>query len=272
MKVRKNKVIGIMIVVAVLAGVFWWGDNAPGLHGTDAIEKQEVSKVEESPSKDKIQEEKTTTQGIEGEAVKKVAKKSSEKPGGSEGGLTANEKVDLAAQLSGEKAPAPTPAKVKDQYDTAPVPTGKPVPVEPQHVAITDEKQTCTMSVRCDTILDNMDWLDSEKSSLVPTDGVIFPSQTVTFYKGESVFNVLLREMKQNKIHMEYMNTPIYNSAYIEGIHNLYEYDCGELSGWMYKVNDWFPNYGSSRYQLEQGDVVEWVYTCTLGADVGKVL
>ena len=43
---------------------------------------------------------------------------------------------------------------------------------------------------------------------------------------------------------MEFENTPMYNSAYIEGIHNLYELDCGERSGWMYKVNDWFPNYG----------------------------
>ena len=56
---------------------------------------------------------------------------------------------------------------------------------------------------------------------------------------------------------------------YIEGIHNLYEFDCGDLSGWMYKVNGWFPNYGCSRYQLKQGDVIEWVYTCDLGKDVG---
>ena len=68
------------------------------------------------------------------------------------------------------------------------------------------------------------------------------------------MFNVLVREMKRNKIHMEFENTPIYNSAYIEGIANLYEFDCGELSGWMYKVNDWFPNYGCSRYQLKAGD------------------
>lgn len=64
-------------------------------------------------------------------------------------------------------------------------------------------------------------------------------------------------------------NTPIYNSAYIEGIGNLYEFDCGELSGWMYKVNGWFPNYGCSRYRLKSGDRVEWVYTCDLGRDVG---
>ena len=114
-----------------------------------------------------------------------------------------------------------------------------------------------------------MTWLDPEKVEMVPADGVIFAEREVSFYEGESVFQVLLREMKQNKIHMEYENTPIYNSAYIEGIANLYEFDCGELSGWMYKVNGWFPNYGCSRYQLMPGDRVEWVYTCDLGADVG---
>ncbi len=97
----------------------------------------------------------------------------------------------------------------------------------------------------------------------------IAKDKEVVFYEGESVFNVLLREMKKNKIYFEFVNTPIYNSAYIEGIANLYEFDCGELSGWMYKVNGWFPNYGCSRYALKQGDKVEWVYTCDLGNDVG---
>ena len=37
----------------------------------------------------------------------------------------------------------------------------------------------------------------------------------------------------------------------------------------MYNVNGWFPNYGCSRYMLKDGDKIEWVYTCDLGADVG---
>ena len=37
----------------------------------------------------------------------------------------------------------------------------------------------------------------------------------------------------------------------------------------MYKVNGWFPNYGCSSYYLKDGDVIEWVYTCDLGKDVG---
>ena len=156
-----------------------------------------------------------------------------------------------------------------DKYLTDPIPEGRPSPVEPQDAEITDTKMRCTLSVRCDTILSNISKLDKDKKELVPSDGVIFYKEDVIFYEGESVFNVLLREMKQNKIHIEFVDTPIYNSAYIEGIGNLYEFDCGELSGWMYKVNGWFPNYGCSRYKLHDGDVVEWVYTCDLGRDVG---
>ena len=62
----------------------------------------------------------------------------------------------------------------------------------------------------------------------------------------------------------------LYNSAYIEGIANLYEFDCGSQSGWMYKVNGWFPNYGCSKYAVNEGDTIVWCYTCKgLGADVG---
>jgi len=156
----------------------------------------------------------------------------------------------------------------KDKYLTDPVPEGKPIPVEPQEIEISSVKQTCKISVSCSTILNNIEWLDEEKIELVPEEGVILPLTEVVFYEGESVFNVLQREMKRNKIHMEFENTPMFNSAYIEGINNLYEFDCGELSGWMYKVNGWFPNYGCSRYRLKEGDVVEWVYTCDLGIDV----
>ncbi len=37
----------------------------------------------------------------------------------------------------------------------------------------------------------------------------------------------------------------------------------------MYRVNGWFPNYGCSRYAVQAGDVIEWMYTCDLGSDVG---
>jgi hypothetical protein len=118
--------------------------------------------------------------------------------------------------------------------------------------------------------LNNLSELDPDKLELVPSNGVILAPTTVTFYEGESVFDVLQRVCKDNHIHIEFSWTPIYNSAYTEGIHNLYEFDCGALSGWMYRVDGWYPNYGCSRYQLADGEVVEWRYTCDLGEDVGR--
>ena len=162
-------------------------------------------------------------------------------------------------------------AGTKDQYNTDPIPEGKPQPVEWQNADVDENKElTCTLLVECSTILNNMGDLTEGKESLVPADGIIYAKQTVTFYEGESVFDVLLREMQNNRIHMEYVMTPMYNSNYIEGINNLYEKDCGRWSGWMYCVNGWYPNYGCSRYQVQQGDEIEWHYTCDLGRDLGQ--
>lgn len=158
----------------------------------------------------------------------------------------------------------------QDQYHTDPVPEGRPEAVEPDNVEVdTDTSLTCTISISCATILDNMDLCAENKRPLVPSDGVILPTTSVTFSEGESVYDVLQSVCRSYNIHMESSWTPMYNSAYIEGINNLYEFDVGEKSGWMYKVNGWFPNYGCSRYQVQNGDTICFVYTCDLGADVG---
>lgn len=193
--------------------------------------------------------------------------------GGNAPGTRGLESDEPSSTPSADASETPTmeidPQTGKDAYLTDPVPEGMPLPVEPQDAVISDTAYTCTISISCATILDNLSLCDPAKVDLVPQDGWILEPVTVTFYEGESVFNLLRRVCKQNRIHMEFEDTPIYNSAYIEGIHNLYEFDVGELSGWMYSVNGWFPNYGCSRYRLNDGDVVCWVYTCDLGNDVG---
>ena len=156
-----------------------------------------------------------------------------------------------------------------DQFNTDPVPAGKQLPVEPEDAKVDPSiSHTCTLTISCATILNNMDKLTKGKEALVPEDGIIFRTQEVTFYEGESVYDVLQREMKKNRIHMESSFTPMYNSAYIEGINNLYEFDCGDNSGWMYSVNGWFPNYGVSRYAVQDKDDIRFHYTCDLGRDL----
>jgi hypothetical protein len=114
-----------------------------------------------------------------------------------------------------------------------------------------------------------MDQLKPEKAAIVPANGVVLPSTALAFNPGETVFDALLRAAKSQKMQLEFTNVPLYHSAYIDGIANIYEFDCGPLSGWMYRVNGVFPGYGCSKYPLRQGDVVEWIYTCDQGADIG---
>ena len=134
---------------------------------------------------------------------------------------------------------------------------------------VSGSSHTCTISISCATILNNMSNLKSGKEEFVPSDGWILAASEVEFTEGESVHDVLQRVCKDAGIQMESSFTPAYNSAYVEGINNLYEFDCGQLSGWMYNVNGWFPNYGCSKYTVQDGDVINWVYTCNLGKDVG---
>lgn len=128
---------------------------------------------------------------------------------------------------------------------------------------------SCTLYIECTTILNNMADFNADKLEVLPEDGIVLAKCSVAFKAGESVYDVMVRELMARKIHMEASYTPIYDSAYVEGINNLYEFDCGAGSGWTYSVNGSFPNYGCSKFKLSDGDAVEWHYTCDFGADVG---
>ncbi len=127
--------------------------------------------------------------------------------------------------------------------------------------------QTCSVSIQCKEVLNKMSQLKKTKRSFVPKDGVILKATQVTLQKGDTVYDILQRTCKQQGIHMEASYTPGYGSYYVEGINQLYEFDCGELSGWSFYVNGWSPNYSSSEYQVKAGDAIEWYYTCNLGKD-----
>ena len=250
-KILANKkwIIGIVVVIAVLAAAFVYGGNAPG---TKSEAKGDLDKPLEQlvlAANAKINEETAEEETGEDENAEEQAEE--QKTEASSNGMV----ID--------------PNTGKDKYKTDPVPAGKPIPVEPEDTKVTSTTHTCTISVSCATILDNMSYLKENKKELVPSDGWILKETKVTFKEGQSVYDVLQNTLKANGIHMEASFTPMYNSAYVEGINNLYEFDCGELSGWMYSVNGWFPNYGCSRYQVKAGDVIKWVYTCDLGYDVG---
>ncbi len=140
---------------------------------------------------------------------------------------------------------------------------------------IGEDDETVTISIRCDTLLQEKNWKKLDKQlreeKYVPSDGVILPETTCVLRKGDTAFDILKRVCRYKEIQMDYQgaDSNIYSTAFIKGINYLYEFSCGDLSGWMYKVNGDFPNRGASSYKLKDGDVIDWVYTCDLGRDVG---
>ena len=248
-------------VVAALVIAFLLGGNVR--HAKDLIETTQTTAVVSTEATSSVPTTSASTTATTATVAQTTAVVSSS---------VVSSTAASTVQQTTEKKETPTtkPQEPKqDSYKTDPIPSGKPEPVEPQEQTTQDVTKYCTLSISCATILDNMDKLDEEKIELVPSDGWLLKPVKVKFQEGESVFDVLVRECKERKIHLSYRFTPIYNSDYIEGIGNLYEFDCGGQSGWNYSVNGWFPNYGSSRYVIQDGDVIEWKYTCNLGLDTG---
>lgn len=282
LKKHKYKIIAAVCALAVLTGAFLaggsLGDNAPDAvksSTSDVAVLAENTTVSQSTNESTAPTENHTKATEKNKPEQKATAPTSTSQTKSEQSAVSNQtskssssSSSTSSKTSSKNSQSSTNTK-QDKYKTDPVPEGKPQPVEPQEQEIVDNTLKCTFSISCATVLDNMDILDKSKKEIIPDDGWILKPVTVTFNEGESVFDVLKQVCKDNKVQLEFSFTPIYNSAYIEGINNLYEFDCGSLSGWMYEVNDWFPNYGCSRYEVKNGDVIEWQYTCDLGGDIG---
>lgn len=123
---------------------------------------------------------------------------------------------------------------------------------------------TCTIRISCEDIIANTDMLEQSKLALVPENGILLDDFTVSFSDGKTVFDILLSAVRENNIHMEYSTSPVFNTAYIEGIGNIYEFDCGAMSGWTYIVNGESPSIGCSSYTVSDGDIIEFYYSCML--------
>ena len=108
--------------------------------------------------------------------------------------------------------------------------------------------------------------------------GTIVEETKVPYAEGDTIADVTLRLLDAKKMGYEYSGTTK-NGFYLSAIKNfvvdkvpydrMAEFDAGQGSGWMITHNDVFINQGASEFTVKDGDVVEWKYTCQLGADIG---
>lgn len=173
----------------------------------------------------------------------------------------------------GDSSEKPKPSnneKPKPSNNEKPKPgnsSTKPKPENNQTITSPKPKnKTVTIAISCKTAINN--GLNKKPGfSHLPSNGIILQNMKVEFNEGDTVFDILVKITRKKGIHMEYRGSG--SNTYIEGINNLYEFDGGSNSGWMYSVNGVYPNYGVGAYKVKSSDVIKFNYTCDLGADLG---
>lgn len=185
--------------------------------------------------------------------------------------LPSEESPSLPPAPTLEPSVSPTPtAQVDTSQNQTPAPSETPlVPSASEPIESTPQNLTCFLSVRCDNALQS-EQLSSQKRALLPADGNLLTIENAVFYEGETVFHLLSRELKKHNIHFEYSKNPAFKSIYIEGISNLYEFDCADHSGWIYKVNGKTASVGCSQTILKPGDKIEFLYSCELSINTNE--
>jgi len=116
---------------------------------------------------------------------------------------------------------------------------------------------TCTIEIRCDTVLNNMSkWTNKKPSSIIPLNGIILDKMSISIKSGSTVYDVLMMATTIKNIKV------VSQPNYIISINQLEQFDVGSSSGWMYWVNGSQPPYGCSGYPIEDGDKIKWQFTC----------
>lgn len=103
-------------------------------------------------------------------------------------------------------------------------------------------------------------------SIIGPRDrGTFLMPEKIKIKTGDTVYDVLKRTLEQKKIPFEYSGRK--NSVYFESINNVGEFDYGQQSGWIYRVNGVMPNISAGEYEVKDKDIIEWFYTVNLGKE-----
>ena len=193
---------------------------------------------------------------------------------------TQTEPLSSAFATSASTTAESTTAESTAASTTAEKTTEKKTETQKAEPETAESAPVCFVTIDCRNIKNNLSSLKKEKKAFVPQSGYILKDARVPFEEGESAFDALKRACKENVctdnceycqkggIQLEFSFTPAYKSYYVEGIHQLYEKDCGSFSGWMFSVNGEFSDVSSSEYLLKAGDKVTFAYTVSMGDDL----
>lgn len=199
------------------------------------------------PKQESVQEEKK---------LATVAKAESKSANKRETNQQSSKPAENAKPSTVANKPANQPASESTKSTTVTQPeVVKPAPTPPEKPATVPETKASTVVY----------------SIVISASEIPLPPTTMDIKDGDTVLKALINITKKNRVQMDYRGGQG-ATAYVEGIDNVYEFDRGQGSGWMYRVNGIFPDRGAGVVPLLDGDRVEWLYTTNLGVDLNANL
>lgn len=269
MKKHKYQLLGGIVVLLLLAVAFFFDERnakAPALQESEAQTESNISSDvfrDTSTEKDSKSTGQTDGQTDATATTQTVPATQTTRSGNA---ATVTEAGTAAGTTAGAANRTESPSTVTTQTTAVTQDTTEAATQTTATTQDTTEAETvaCTIAISCATILDNMDSLVDSKKDIIPSDGTILATTTVTVEEGQSVYDALRKACQQAGIPLDASGANAYGTTYVKGINNIYEFDCGSLSGWKYCVNGVYPNYGCSSYILKEGDRIVWNYTCTM--------
>lgn len=113
----------------------------------------------------------------------------------------------------------------------------------------------------------NNEAIDPDLKSKLPNDGLIYSSEKLTVSEGCSVGSALTLVCKVHSIALNSENGAY--GLFVKGICGIENGEFGDASYWLLRVNGEFPEVGADSVILNDGDLVEWIYTVDGGEDIG---
>ena len=221
----------------------------------------EEAKVDKTETKKENKENKKNEDTTDSSGNSNENTSKSTKTDGTETKKPNNDEVEKTDNSSEKPKPSNNEKPKPGNSSTKPKPENNQTITSPK-----PKNKTVTIAISCKTAINN--GLNKKPGfSHLPSNGIILQNMKVEFNEGDTVFDILVKVTRKKGIHMEYRGSG--SNTYIEGINNLYEFDGGSNSGWMYSVNGVYPNYGVGAYKVKSSDVIKFNYTCNLGADLG---
>lgn len=115
------------------------------------------------------------------------------------------------------------------------------------------------VTIDCLSAVEYYNELSDAKRKVMPSEGVFISGYETMLEENSTCYTALLQVCDELGLHIEHTGIP--GTEYIKGLGNLYEFDLGGESGWLYSVNGEKPAVGANGVKLESEDDLRWFYS-----------